>query len=205
MVSQIALKDPMTQPTTPKAVTQTSDADLVSLSLQGNQKAFGQLVNRYLPLVFNYLYRMTGNHELSEEMAQEAFVKAYRNLKSFDRSRPFRPWILRIASNAAVSELRKQSKVVSLNALEEEGNWGEAEHQKEESVEVTLERKMSNEEVLKAMANLDEKYRQVLLLRYQNDLSYEEIADVMNIPLNTVRTWLKRGLDKLKLQMKEAV
>jgi RNA polymerase sigma-70 factor (ECF subfamily) len=182
---------------------QPSDSELIESSLLGNQKAFGQLVNRYLPQVYNFLYRMTQNADTSEEIAQEAFVKAFRNIKSFDRSRPFRPWILRIASNAAVSELRKQSKIVSLNALEEDGAWSEADHQKDEDIVVSLERKLSNEEVMKAMEQLDVKYRQVLLLRYQQELSYEEIAQALEIPLNTVRTWIKRGLEKLKNEVKE--
>ncbi len=180
-----------------------TDPELIERSLRGDQKAFGHLVTRYLPLVYNYLYRMTQNHEVSEEMAQEAFVKAYKNIKSFDRNRPFKPWILRIASNAAITELRKQSKVVSLNALEEEGYWGEADHSATEDVVVRLERKLSSEEAMKAMAQLDEKYRHVLLLRYQQELSYEEIAESMKIPLNTVRTWLKRGLEKLQKELKE--
>lgn len=182
---------------------QPSDTELVERSLQGDQKAFGQLVNRYLPLVYNYIYRMTQNHEVSEEMAQEAFVKAYKNLQSFDRRRSFKPWILRIASNAAISELRRQSKVVSLNALEEEGQWGEANHQPQEDAVVQLERKLSSEEVMKVLDRMDDKYKQVLLLRYQNELSYDEIAQAMDIPLNTVRTWLKRGMDKLKNEVKE--
>lgn len=182
---------------------QPGDAELIERAVTGDQKAFSQLVNRYLPLVFNYLYRMTQNHEVSEEMAQEAFVKAYQNLKSFDRSRSFKPWILRIASNAAITQLRKQSRVVSLNALEEEGAWGEAEHQTSEDIVVQLERKLSSQEVLQALENLDEKYRQVILLRYQQELSYEEISQALNIPLNTVRTWIKRGMDKLRNEVKE--
>jgi RNA polymerase sigma-70 factor (ECF subfamily) len=195
----------MTLPTTNVLSPQTSDADLVELSLRGNEKAFRQLMQRYLPLVYNYLYRMTQNHEVSEEMAQEAFVKAYHKLKSFDRNRAFKPWLLRIASNATLTELRKQSKVVSLNALEEEGVWGEAEHQPEEDLVVSLERKLSTEEVMKAMDRLDERYRRVLLLRYQQDLSYDDIAVTLNVPLNTVRTWIKRGLEKLKNEVKEMV
>lgn len=193
----------MTPTLEPIATLQPADAELVELALRGDQKAFSKLVNRYLSLVYNYLFRMTQNHEVSEEMAQEAFVKAYQNLKGFDRARSFKPWILRIASNAAISHLRKQSRVVSLNALEEEGHWGEAEHQTSEDVVVQLERKLSTEEVLKALGHLDEKYRQAILLRYQQELSYEEIAQALNTPLNTIRTWIKRGMDKLKNEVKE--
>lgn len=196
-------ESPMTSTFPPITALQPGDAELIKHAMAGDQRAFSQLVKRYLPLVYNYLYRMTQNHEVSEEMAQEAFVKAYQSLKSFDQQRSFKPWILRIASNAAISHIRKQSRVVSLNALEEEGAWGEAEHQTSEDIVTQLERKLSTEEVLKALENLDEKYRQALLLRYQQDLSYEDIAQTLDIPLNTVRTWIKRGMDKLRNEVKE--
>jgi RNA polymerase sigma-70 factor (ECF subfamily) len=187
----------------PDPAIQPEDSALIDRTLCGDQKAFSQLMQRYLQTVYNYLYRMTQNHELSEEIAQEAFVKAYQNLKNFDRQRPFKPWILRIASNAAISQLRKQSKLVSLNAMEEEGTWTEAQHQTADDVVVQLERKLSTEEVLKALQTLDDKYRQALLLRYQQDLSYEAVAETLGIPLNTVRTWIKRGTEKLKHAVKE--
>lgn len=193
----------MTSITQPSTALQPGDAELVERAVQGDEKAFSTLVNRYLSLVYNYLYRMTQNHEVSEEMAQEAFVKAYRNLKSFDRNRSFKPWILRIASNAAISQMRKQSRVVSLNAMQEDGAWDESQHQQAEDIVVQLERKLSSEEVMKALENLDEKYRQAILLRYQQELSYEEIAEALGIPLNTVRTWIKRGMDKLRNEVKE--
>jgi RNA polymerase sigma-70 factor (ECF subfamily) len=183
---------------------ESKDAELAALAIKGDQKAFAGLVQRYLPLVYNTLYRMTQNHELSEEMAQEAFVKAYNHLNSFDLDRgSFKPWILRIATNATLSELRKQAKVVSLTALEESGNWGEANHQTGEDIDSALERRLSTEEVMQAMQKLDPKYRQALILRYQHDLSYEEVAQTLEVPLNTVRTWIKRGLEKLKSQVKE--
>lgn len=193
----------MTSITQPSTVLQPGDAELVERAVQGDEKAFSTLVNRYLSLVYNYLHRMTQNHEVSEEMAQEAFVKAYRNLKSFDRNRSFKPWILRIASNAAISHMRKQSRVVSLNAMQEDGAWDESQYQQAEDIVVQLERKLSSEEVMKALENLDEKYRQAILLRYQQELSYEEIAEALGIPLNTVRTWIKRGMDKLRNEVKE--
>lgn len=193
----------MTLTFSPNPALQPEDSALIGRALNGDSKAFSQLMQRHLSAVYNYLYRMTQNHELSEEIAQEAFVKAYQNLKNFDRQRPFKPWILRIASNAAISQLRKQSKLVSLNAMEEEGTWTEAEHQTADDVVVQLERKLSTEEVLQALETLDDKYRQALLLRYQQDLSYEAVAETLGIPLNTVRTWIKRGTEKLKQAVKE--
>lgn len=194
----------MTQPpvyTAPAA--QPQEAELIKLAAEGNPKAFRLLVNRYLPLVYGYLFRMTQNHELSEEMAQETFVKAYQNLKKFDRTRTFKPWLLRIASNTTISELRKQKKVVSLDALEEEGAFNAVSDRVSEDVALQLERQSDTAEVQKALGKMEPKYRQVLLLRYQQELSYEEISEVTQTPLNTVRTWLKRGLDKLKQAVKE--
>lgn len=193
----------MSFPTPSATSLHPSDSELIDQALAGDQKAFRHLVNRYLPIVYNYLYRMTNNTDTSEEISQEAFVKAYKHLNSFDRTRPFKPWLLRIASNTAITELRKQSKVVSLDAMAEEGSFTEADHVSSEGAEAALERKLDNAELMKAMNKLDQKYRQVLLLRYQQDLSYEEIADALSIPLNTVRTWLKRGLEKLKTQVSE--
>lgn len=183
---------------------QPGESELIAQAAQGNAKAFRILVNRYLPLVYNYLYRMTQNHELSEEMVQEAFVKAYQNLKTFDQNRAFKPWLLRIATNATLSEMRKQRKIVSLNALEDDGAWHEADYQLTEDASMQLERQWTADEVQQAISQLDVKYRQVLTLRYQQDLSYEEIAEVTQTPLNTVRTWLKRGLEKLKTILQEA-
>ncbi len=191
-------KTDATQPT-------VSDAMLIAQILRNDQKAFRTLMQRYLPAVYNYLYRMTQNHEISEEMAQEAFVKAYDHLQSFDTSRPFKPWIMRIASNAALSAIRKQARTTSLDAMTEDGNYNEANHQTTEDVVVSLERKLSNDEMMKALSRLDEKYCKALLLRYQQDLKYEDVAEALDVPLNTARTWIKRGLEKLKNEVKEMV
>jgi RNA polymerase sigma-70 factor, ECF subfamily len=183
-------------PTLPKYT--DSDTELVALSVRGDAKAFQHLMERYLATVYNHLYRMTHNHELSEEMAQEAFVKAYRNLGSFDGARSFKPWILRIASNAAISALRKQSNVVSLDAMEESGHAYEPAARTFDEPDDQLDRKLTSQALVTAMQTLDEKYRAALLLRYQNDLSYEEVADTLGLPLNTIRTRLRRGLEKLR-------
>ncbi len=180
---------------------ESQDVLLIRGSLQGDAKAFRVLVNRYLPLVYNYSYRLSGSAEIAEEVSQEVFVKVYQHLKRFDQSKPLKPWLLRITSNATISILRKQSRVVSLNtsldALVDEG--------KEPTIieEHQAEMRVSNEQLFSAMAKIDPKYRQALLLRYSEEQTYEEIAETMNIPLNTVRTWLRRGRDKLYALVKE--
>ena len=195
----------MSMSSSPTSVLTSQDQDWVALARKGNATAFRHLVNQYLPMVYNALYRMTQNHELSEEIAQEAFVKAYQHLNRFDANRgSFKAWLLKIAHNAAVSELRKRTGTVSLNALEETGSWGEMDHQTTEDPLQQVERELSTEALTAAIEKLDPKYRDALLLRFQQDLSYEEISQALNIPLNTTRTWIKRGLEKLRTEVLKA-
>jgi RNA polymerase sigma-70 factor (ECF subfamily) len=175
-----------------------ADAHLVALSRRGDAKAFQRLMERYLPAVYNHLYRMTRNHELSEDMTQEAFINAYRRLDAFDGGRSFKPWILRIATNAMISALRKPSAQISLDAEDETGRTPEIAARTADDPEEQVERRLAGEAVLKALATLDDKYSQALLLRYQQDLSYEDVALALDLPLNTVRTRLRRGLEKLR-------
>lgn len=174
------------------------DARLVALSRCGDAKAFRRLMERYLPAVYNHLYRMTHNHDLSEDMTQQAFVNAYRRLDAFDGGRSFKPWILRIASNAMLSVLRKPSTRVSLDAWDEPDRAPEIAARTADDPEEQVERRLAGEAVMKALGALDDKYRQALLLRYQQDLSYEDVAAALELPVNTVRTRLRRGLEKLR-------
>ncbi len=174
-----------------------------------SEKAFRALVERYSGLVFNVVYKMTHQYELAEEITQEAFVKAYQHLSQFDRARSFKPWLLRIASNTAISALRKKTLVqVPLDTLLTDQGIELAEGETSLSFQrqlgndslSLLERKLAQDEALALLTQLDPKYRQILILRYSEELSYEEIAEVLAIPLNTVRTWIRRGLEKLKQQ-----
>lgn len=171
---------------------------------QQDNRFFRELVSRYAGLVFNMTYRMTNNRELSEEITQDTFVKTYQHLAKFDTSKTFKPWLLRIASNTTISELRRrsnkqQSSVVSMSALEEDG-W-QLPDQVSDSQQVVLERQLADSEILALLNTLDEKYRQVLVLRYLKDLSYEEVSESLGIPLNTVRTWIRRGLESLRTEL----
>lgn len=182
------------------------EACLASADSAASEKSFRTLVERYSGLVFNVVYKMTHQYELAEEITQETFVKAFQHLSQFDRSRSFKPWLLRIASNTAISALRKKTVAqVPLDVMSEQGievaegeNVLSMHRQLGDDSLTLLEKKMAQEEVLGLLEKLDPKYRQILILRYSEELSYEEIAEVLAIPLNTVRTWIRRGLEKLK-------
>ncbi len=164
------------------------------------EKAYRTLMNRYVKQIYNYLLKTYRDTSLAEEVTQDTFIKAYTNLKTFDTNRAFKPWLFRIASNTAVSYLRKHSKVVSLDAIEEaSGQTIEALHTQSDNEDSStrLFPDMDPTTLDSLLEILKPNYRQVLVLRYIEDLSYEEIATTMDKPLNTIRTWLRRAKDQL--------
>ncbi|MEB3286976.1 MAG: RNA polymerase sigma factor [Vampirovibrionales bacterium] len=216
-------------PNTLNPLSQATDASLVdtclsqALSEQKANQAFRELTVRYSRLVYHFVYKMTNNKELAEDITQDVFLKAYQNLGRFDQSRPFKPWLMRIASNTTISALRKtenalKSQPLSLDVLAEQGlQLGESSggfpeikdsafialsHEPDQLRQ--LEQSATAEEIKATLARLDAKYRQILILRYFEDLSYEEISQSLGIPLNTVRTWIRRGLEKFKNQFAES-
>lgn len=181
---------------------QHSDKALILLARQGKQDAFRQLVTRYQNIIYYVIYGMVAQKETAEELTQETLIKLYNKLSQFDEDRPLKPWLLRIASNTAISYLRKNSKLVSLDAMGDAGQWKESDHpplyQTKEVDEINrLNTKYKTQEVLETLNTLDPKFREALTLRYVEELSYEEIAQTMDIPINTVRTWIRRGRNKL--------
>lgn len=188
--------------------TEQSDKALILLARQNQNSAFRELVSRYQNIIYHVVYGMLNNKEAAEEVTQETLIKFYNNLNKFDENRPLKPWLLRIASNSAISYIRKNSKVVSLDAMGESGQWQETDqppmYQTTELDEINrLNTKYETGEVLKTLETLDPKYRQALTLRYVEELSYDEISEAMEIPLNTVRTWIRRGRNKLMDAVKE--
>jgi RNA polymerase sigma-70 factor (ECF subfamily) len=179
-----------------------ADVILIQSIKQGNAQAFKHLMQTYMKLVYSYVYRTCQQQELAEDMTQEIFVKVYQNIDKFDEARPFKPWLMRLASNHVISHLRKKSSAASLSleALQEEQphkEWGGmTDETKDPSVQVERQDDVSQVEF--ALSTMAPNYRDVLLLRFQGDLSYEEIALKMQVPVNTIRTWLKRGKERLQ-------
>jgi RNA polymerase sigma-70 factor, ECF subfamily len=185
------------------------DVVLIQQIKQGNAQAFKTLMQTYVKLVYSYVYRICQQQELAEDMTQEIFVKVYQNMDKFDETRAFKPWLMRLASNHVISHLRKKSSATSLSleALQEDQphkEWGGiTDESKDPSVQVEKQDNVSQVEMaLKAMAP---NYREVLLLRFQGDLSYEEIALKMQVPVNTIRTWLKRGKERLQANLHQSL
>ncbi|MGC8874162.1 MAG: RNA polymerase sigma factor [Chloroflexia bacterium] len=167
-------------------------------TLQGDQEAFAQLVQRYQRQVYNLAYRMLGNVQDAEDVAQETFLRAYRALDAFEIGKKFSCWLLSIASNLCIDLLRRR-KFAWLSLQDVSYRTAAAQ---EEPVGSALRREQAHE-VQRLLSRLPEKYRVVVVLRYWYDLSYEEIVEVTGLSLNTVKTRLHRARAMLARAIEE--
>jgi RNA polymerase sigma-70 factor (ECF subfamily) len=160
--------------------------------------AFAQLVERYQKLVLSVVYAMVKNEETARDLTQETFLKTYRALNQFERGRSFKAWILKIANNTVVDYLRasKNKEELSLELIMEESPGSEP-HAEGDPADIA-ERTLFLEKLALALTLLPVRYRQAFVLRYQFDLAYDEIADVMHESENTIRTLLFRAKDRLR-------
>ena len=168
--------------------------------LDGDVNAFEQLMHAHEKTVYNLALRALGNPQDAEDVTQEAFLKAYRSLSSFRGDSKFSVWLYRIVSNLCLDFLRARSRrpSQSLTVEDDEGEVGELEIPDEHfSPEKLLDRKLTRESVQRGLASLPDDARQILLLRELKGLSYEEIADVLDLEPGTVKSRIFRARKKL--------
>lgn len=174
---------------------QRTDEQLVTLILNGRTESFQILVERYQKQVFSLAYRLCGDYDEAQDLAQEAFIRIYNELSRYDLSRPFFPWMYRVAHNVCVNQLQKRPRDTS--PLDEVYDLSD-----ESSPELRPEEALARQErihtVREAIAALPENYRLPLVLKYLRHLSYQEIADQLELPLSTVETRLFRARNMLK-------
>ena len=178
------------------------DSDLVGRCLAGEEGAYGLLLKKYKRPVFSLVYRMVRQREEAEELASEAFFKAFRALPGFDPAQPFSSWIFKIASNLSIDWLRKRR--LETSSLDEEDSIWEVTDERP-TAEEALERAQTMQVVEEAIGKLAPDYRAVVLLRHQEERSYEEIADILGLPLGTVKIRLFRAREELKKRLGRSV
>jgi RNA polymerase sigma-70 factor (ECF subfamily) len=171
---------------------------LIRRCLTGDQQAMLDLVNRFRGQVFGLCYRMLGHRQDAEDAAQETFSRVLRNLDSWDSNRAFEPWLLAIAGNRCRTALARRMRRPAVRTLTEPVASA--------APDMQAARQLA-EEVELALASLRAEYRQAFVLFHQHELSYAEIAEVMECPIGTVRTWIHRARRDLIrfLQAREAV
>jgi RNA polymerase sigma-70 factor, ECF subfamily len=174
-----------------------TDAQLVERTLAGSEDAFAALVARHQRSVYNLLARMLRNPALAEELAQESFLKAYTHLRSFKPEFKFANWILRIAHNTAIDVLRQRGpQVLSIDEAasgEQSAIDDTLVDPRSDEAERRLERRDLSQVLGAALDGLRPEYRRAVVLRYQQDLGYEEIAAITGEPVGTVKSHLHRA------------
>lgn len=181
-------------------MTREHEAQIVRKVLQGDVNAFEKLVTEYEKGVYAIAQRMTANPEDAADMTQETFIKAYNSLQSFRGDSKFSVWLYRIASNVCLDFLRSRSRkpTVSLSVEDDEGEETELDVADEsQSPELLLERGLTRDAVRRGLQALPPDYRQILLLREIQGLSYEEIADALRIEVGTVKSRIFRARKRL--------
>jgi RNA polymerase sigma-70 factor, ECF subfamily len=184
-------------------LTVNDDLELIAESLAGKSAAFGQLVQKYQDRLYNTVVHVVGSTEDARDVVQEAFVQAFVNLESFQRTSAFYTWLYRIAFNVAATHGRKKRPCVSVEHARETTGQEPVDRRAGPTQRVEQEERCRC--VREAINALGEEHRAVLVLREIDGCCYETIADILDLPVGTVRSRLHRARLQLRDQLKEVL
>ena len=187
------------------ALNTLTDQEVVLLARGGQERAYRELVRRYERPIFSLLYRMVRDRELAEDLSQETFVKALNAIESYRPEFKFSSWLFKIANNAAIDHLRRRE----LDTLSLEGSPHAVTPDAMEATALQIgdraenpldivEAKELGGEIERAIALLRPEYRACILLRHVDGRAYEEIAEMLDLPLGTVKTYIHRARNELR-------
>ncbi|RDU34870.1 RNA polymerase sigma factor SigW [Neobacillus piezotolerans] len=172
---------------------------------KGDQDAFAEIVELYKDKLYQLGYRMLGNRHEAEEIAQEAFIRAYVNINSYNQEYKFSTWLYRIATNLCIDRIRKKKPDYYLDA-EMAGTEGLTLYSRIPSDSPLPEKEVEmmelQETIQGEIVKLPEKYRSVIVLKYIEELSLNEISEILDLPLGTVKTRIHRGREALRKQLR---
>jgi RNA polymerase sigma-70 factor (ECF subfamily) len=181
-----------------------TDDELISATLAGKSGPFAVLVERYVSAIYKFSYRYVRNGPDAEDISQETFLRVWKNLKHFDRSKKFKTWLFAIAKNASL-DLLKKKRTLPFSALGEEDDAIEAVLAPyvaiAETSDISFDRGILKENFDTALAKLPERYRDVMVMRYTDNLKFREIAERLHEPVDTVKSRHRRGLALLRNMM----
>ena len=180
-------------------VQKLTDGELIAGAVGGRVDGFEELVRRYQRPITSYVFRMLGDYESALDVTQEVFIKVYNSLAKYSAEYKFSTWLYRIAHNAAIDHMRRNS--ISPQSLETENADGTYQLQiesRQPSPEQNHERSEWKTEIDAVIKCLPPSYRDLILLRHSRDLSYDEIAEVTGLPLGTVKNRLFRAREMMR-------
>lgn len=194
-----------------------TDTELLSAARSGDRAAFGQIVVRFQDRLFTAVLRLVGDHDDARELTQEAFTRALMNLEQFRGDAQVYTWLFRIAMNLSISRLRKSSRrrVFSLDAPSGSNGRGGDETQAAslmdrvsssvERPDAVVERREARQAVLAALGRLDSEYRAILVMRDIEGFDYQQMAEILDLPLGTLKSRLFRARLALRDELKEFI
>lgn len=182
----------------------TEDRELIRECLAGNRKAYRTLLVRYQDIVFNYCKRMIRDPGQAEDIAQEAFVRTLTRLDRYDERYTFSAWIFKIATNLCIDHLRKSKRIaysLDQDIESRDGSFRREMASKEPDPTARVQAGEQMQLLNEAIAELPEHYRSILLLRHQEEMSYEEIAQTLDLPIGTVKIRIHRAREQIKRRL----
>ncbi|MCA9734384.1 MAG: sigma-70 family RNA polymerase sigma factor [Deferribacteres bacterium] len=181
------------------------DSSVIASALAGDQEAYTQILDRYRGPLYHMLYKMVHNKEEAEDLTQEAFMKAFRALSSFNEEYAFSTWLYKIAANNCIDYLRKKRLQTFSYNKPVPSKDGEVQREYPDEEEATDKNMLAIEKtrmINLAIEDLPAKYKQAIELRHKEEMSYEDIAEMLDIPLGTVKARIFRAREMLKRRLK---
>jgi len=179
------------------ATEEKDDKAIIYEYIKGDQKALEFLVKRYLKPIYSFVYRNIGDVEAAEDVTQEVFVKVWKNIRKFDLNKDFKPWIFQIAKNASIDYLRKR-KTVPFSKFENSLGQNMLTETLAEKGPNLIESLNIKTEFEKAIGSLSEKDKNLMQLRHSQGMSFKEIAQNMNLSINTIKSQYRRTIKNMQ-------
>ncbi|MCX6765826.1 MAG: RNA polymerase sigma factor [Candidatus Moranbacteria bacterium] len=176
-----------------------TDQQLVKNFLEGDETALEELVKKYLKPVYNFLYRLTNDASALDDLTQITFIKVWKNMRRFDQDKNFRTWLFAIAKNTAYDYLKKK-KTIPFSAFTDEEGDNKLKNIPEDEIlpDELLQKADAARELEAALLKIPYQYRIILLMRYKDDFSLQEIAEILSEPYNTIKSRHQRALSAIK-------
>lgn len=181
------------------------DKSILQRCKKNDKNAFAELFKFYQNYLYKICFSYVHNEQQTLDLMQEVFIKLYKNIDKYDEQYPFHPWIRRITVNTCINEKRKHSPILVPLSTDDERMDVEEQLAAEQDIEQEVERNDMARIIREHIDCLQEKQRMVIILRYYEDLSYEEIAELLHMPLGTVKTDLYRAKNALKDRLYKVV
>lgn len=185
-----------------------SDEDLMEFFQAGKETAFNELVRRYNDRLHNFLFRYTQNHQDCEDLVQETFLRVHKSRHSYERIAKFSTWMYTIAINLSKSLYKKKSRMSLVSIHKDERDSDSYEMMIEDETilqDEKLHQKFSMEKLQEALDSLQDEFREVVVLRDIEQLSYEEISEKLDVPMGTVKSRINRGRAQISHKIKNYV